>query len=120
MSFKTRMQAVAQRLTETYGELCSFTRTVEGVFIPTTGETGAGTISTYTAYGHPGSYSIDEIDNSTALSTDIRLIIELTSTRVVPLVGDVVSLNSTTYRVMSVNSLKAQGSDIAYILQLRI
>lgn len=117
MTFATNMQAVASNLLTKYGRSVSFSRTVEGAYNPTTSETGSGTITTYTGLAHPAPYTVAEIATGTVSVKDVKL---LTYCATLPLIGDTAIVDSDTYRVMNVDRVSAQGTDIIYRLQLRI
>lgn len=119
MSFATNMIATARRLIQTYGESITLQRVAEGAYVPTTGAVGAATTTNYTAYGAPVDYNQAEVDGATIRTTDIKLWLELPTT-VTPLVGDTATFNSVTHRVITVEKLRAQGSEIVYVLQLRV
>jgi hypothetical protein len=117
MTFSSRMTNTAIRLLTIYGEEILFSRSTEGAFVPSTGDVGTPNDLTYTGYGHPSPFNTDEVDENTILGSDIRLLVHKMTQ--IPLVGDVATFGGTDYRVMRVEKLKAQGSDIAYRLQLR-
>lgn len=120
MSFATEMIACARDLIQEFGESVSIQRVAEGAYDPTDGTVAAGTTTNYSAYGAPVDYNTNEIDGNTIRINDIKLWLETPTTGEVPAIGDVVTLNSTAYRVMNVEQLRAQGSDIVYLLQLRL
>lgn len=117
-NFSTRMATTALRLIVTYGEAITLTRVVEGAYDPATGSTGAPTTTPYSGYGAPTNYNKLEVDGQQVKTSDIRLLVHALS--VVPIPGDIVTLNSADYRVMDVDQTRAQGEDIIYTLQLRL
>jgi len=117
MSFASNMQAVALKLLLTYGEIVNISRTVEGNYNPATSEAEDTTTTSYQVYGHPSPYNVIEINGTTILATDIRLLIYSTT---LPLIGDVATVNGTAHRVESVRQIRAQATDIVYELQLRV
>ena len=119
MSFATNMIAVGRRLIQKYGESMTMQRVAEGAYDPTDGSVAAGTTTNYTAYGAPVDYNQEEVDGSSIRTTDVKLWLELPTTEV-PLIGDTATFNSTTYRVWNVENLRVQGTDVVYILQLRV
>lgn len=119
MSFSTNLISVGRRLLQTYGEELTFTRTVEGAYNPADGTTGAPTVTNFTAYSAPFDYEADEIDDKTILKNDIGLWVEKPTTEE-PIVGDTVVLASETYKIVLVENLRAQGTNIVYKLQLRL
>lgn len=119
MSFQSELKNAADLLLLELGESVSIQRVTEGSYTPSTGAVGAGSTITYTVYGAPSNYASSDIDNDLIQAADVKLIVQV-PTSYVPLVGDVVTLNSKAYRVMSVTNYRAQGGDCAFILQLRI
>ena len=120
MSFATNMLATAQRLIRAYGQSISFARVVEGAFVPTTGAVGAGTTSSYTAYGAPMSYRSTEIDNETIMQNDMFVWAEVNAAASVPAIGDVATISAVAYRIINVEKFVAQGSTLVYKLQVRL
>ena len=114
------MLATAQRLITAYGQSISFARVVEGDFVPSTGAVGAGTSSSYTAYGAPMSYKSTEIDNETIMQNDMFVWTEVNSAGSVPTIGDVATISAVAYRVINVEKFIAQGTTLVYKLQVRI
>lgn len=119
MSFSTNLIAVARRLLNTYGEELTFTRVAEGAYNVADGTVAAGTTTNYTADCASVDYNADEVDDKTILKNDIGLWIEKPASEV-PAVGDTVVLNSATYRLINVQTYRAQGTDIVYRAQLRL
>lgn len=122
MTFASDMQAVAAELLATvedggFGQQLTFTRIVAGDFVPATGVVNGNVTSTYTALCHPSQYNAEEIDGTLIKRDDVKLIAYTATT---PFVGDTVSLDSVSHRLQNVQRLKAQGTDIIYILQARI
>jgi hypothetical protein len=117
MSFASDMQTVADDLLTELGQELTFTRVVAGNFNPATGSTGAGTTTTYTAKCHPSQYQAQDIDGILILRDDVRVIAYCAT---VPLVGDYVTIDGVSHGVRNVQRIKAQGTDVVYILQARI
>ena len=120
MSFASNMVSSARRLIRTYGQNVTFSRVVEGSFIPTTGDIGASTSSTYNAYVAPMEYKASEIDNVSIMANDCLAWVEINASESIPVVGDVVTISGQIFRVMNVQKITAQGTTIVYKLQLRI
>ncbi len=120
MTFATNMLATAQRLIRAYGQSISFARVVEGAFVPSTGAVGAGTTSSYTAYGAPMSYKSTEIDNELIMQNDMFVWTEVNAAASVPAVGDVATISTFAYRVVNVEKYVAQASTLVYKLQVRL
>ena len=119
MSFQSELKNAADLLLEELGEVVSIQRVTEGAYVPSTGAVGAGSTITYTVYGAPSNYTSSDIDDDLVQMGDVKLIVQVPDTYV-PLVGDVATLNSKAYRVMSVTNYRAQGGYCAFILQLRV
>lgn len=118
MSFASDMQTVGSDLLSEFGELVTFKRISNVDFIPSTGAVPTGATTTFTAYGYPSNYTSAEIQSSSLIEyTDLKLTIESGST---PLIGDTARVNNTDYRVMDIRRVRAQASDIIYVLQLRV
>ncbi len=120
MTFATNMLATAQRLIRAYGQSVSFARVVEGAFVPTTGAVGAGTTSSYTAYGAPVSVTAREVNRTTIFEGDMFVWTEVNAASSVPTIGDVPTISGIAYRVISVEKFVAQGSTVVYKVQVRI
>lgn len=118
MSFSSNMINTARTLLSSKGESISFTRVTEGAYNPATSAVASGTTTNYTADGLPTQFSKNEIDGDLIQSSDIRLILEKPSTET-PAIGDTCVINSITYRVQDVTPIRAEGTDIFYIAQLR-
>lgn len=116
MTFATDMQAAALDLLTDFGQSLTFTRYSSNAYNPSTGGVDPVTSTTYTGYGHPSSYSSDEIDGTMIQVNDIKLLLYTTTT---PDIQDSVTIDSNLYRVENVEFVKAQGSNIYYKLQLR-
>lgn len=117
MTFATNMQAVASNLLTKYGRSVSFSRTVEGAYNPATSDTGSGTTTSYTGLAHPVPYTVAEIATGVVTVKDVKL---LTYCTTLPLIGDTAIVDGEVYRIMNVERVSAQGSNIVYRLQLRI
>lgn len=119
MSISSNLTAMARRLLGAYGENLTFTRVTEGAYNVADGTVAAGSTTNYTADCAPIPYTADEIDDKTILKTDISLWIEKPTSEV-PAVGDTVVLNSATYRLIEVETFRAEGTNVAYRAQLRL
>lgn len=119
MSFSSNLIAVARRLLLAYGENLTFGRDINGIYNPLDGSVSTLLSTTYTAYCAPMEFNKNEIDGTVIKKHDVKLIMEK-PTSAVPTVGDTVTLNSVKMRVINVEKVRAQGSDIIYILQVRV
>lgn len=117
MTFASDMQAVAFDLLTELGQTLTFTRVTAGDFVPTTGAVNGNLTSTYTALCHPSQYNSEEIDGTLIKRDDLRLIAYTATT---PLVGDTVTIDGLSHRLQNVQRIKAQGTDVVYILQARV
>jgi hypothetical protein len=117
MSFSGNLKQVAQTLLDTYGEPATFNRDIVTGYDPTTSEVTGVSTSSFTADVYPSNYLNNEVDNVTITTEDTRLIVEASGE---PEINDTVTFNNTTYRVMNVQQIRAQGVDVLYICQVRI
>lgn len=114
MSFNyTALQNSAGLLLQKFGRQLTFTRKTDGTYAPSTGTT-TQTSSTYTKYGCVFDYSDSEITG----------VIEQGDRRVLAeghgyIVGDTVSLDSETYRIVAVSKIQPAGTIVACNLQVR-
>lgn len=116
-AFSDGLTATALALLTKYGQDGSFSREVEGAYNPQTGEMGASTFTTFSGKVQPDQFMANEVDGTIIKRTDTKLLVNKTDTK--PLIGDVVTFGGEAYRVISNNSLIAQGADIIYILAVR-
>ena len=116
MSFYTGLQAVAANLLASKGQLLTFSRDTETAFSPGEGE-GQYNPSTYTGNGVALNYNKGEVDGTIVLKSDIKLILEATTTA--PVNGDKVTIDNIVYRVMSVKPTSPAGIVVIYEIQLR-
>ncbi len=116
MSFYTGLASTARKLIKSKGVLIGFSREDLSAFDPVTGNTNKSTAA-YTAYGIALNYSKAEINDSTVLKSDIKLIMEGIVSE--PLVGDLAVIDSVEYRVLMVKPTKPAGTAVIYEVQLR-
>ncbi len=108
----------AARLLAQYGEPLTVTFTDWAEYDPITGaDIGSSTTSTVNAVGYPSAYRTKEIDGVVIQAGDIRLILELITP--VPVVGCLVAIDGTTYRIMDIKSVRLSGANIIFICQIR-
>ena len=87
-------------------------------FDPITGDpTTAVPGQTIACKGYPSRYKSSEIDGSTIISGDVRLIMELVTPR--PTVNSTATVDAKTYRIMDLQPIRKSGADVVYIAQLR-
>ena len=115
----TALQSKAETLLRDNGQSITFSYTSGAVIDPATGTVSdSGTTETVTGYGIATNYNRAEIDGQAILASDLRLIVNNVSTE--PQVDWTVSVNSNTWRVMSVQPINPAGTNVIYICQLRI
>jgi hypothetical protein len=120
MSLSTTMIALARTELEDKGRAVSLQRVTEGAYDVTDGTVGAATTVNYSAFGLPDGYSAFEIDGTSIRNSDIKLWLSTPTTGEVPLVGDTATIDSVVHRIVNVNKIVAQGSNLIYELQCRI
>ncbi len=81
---------------------------------------GAGTTTSYTAYGAPMATPNQEVNGTTVLQDDTQVWLEVNASGSVPKVGDVCTISGIAYRVISIKNYIAQGAALLYKLQVRI
>ena len=108
----------AARLLAKYGEPLTVTFTDWAEYDPITGaDVGSSTTSTIVAVGYPSAYHTKEIDGSVIQAGDLRLILELIAP--VPVIGCLVEIDGTTYRIMDIKSVRLSGENVIFICQIR-
>tara|TARA_S200002703_G_scaffold132666_1_gene120541 strand:+ start:1785 stop:2135 length:351 start_codon:yes stop_codon:yes gene_type:complete len=110
----TALQTSAGSLLQNFGRQLTFTRTTDGAYDPNTGTTSP-TTSTFTKYGCVFEYSDSERGDQTIEEGDRRVLAEGHTYQV----GDKVSLDSETYRIISVSNIQPAGTIVACNLQVR-
>jgi len=116
-AFSDGLTSTALALLTKFGQDGTFTREAEGEYNPITGEVGPATITTFSGKVQPDQFQNNEIDGTVIKRTDTKLIVNKTDT--IPMTGDKVAFGGSTYRVVMVNKVIAQGADIIYILGVR-
>lgn len=110
----TALQTSAGSLLQNFGRQLTFTRTTDGAYDPDTG-TASPTTSTFTKYGCVFNYTDAERGDTNIEEGDRRVLAEGHSYQV----GDTVSLDSETYRIISVSNIQPAGTIVACNLQVR-
>lgn len=116
--FSDDMAQVAIDLISEFGEDASFERTVQGIYDPESGEAFSETTTLYSGMVVPNSYQESEIDGTIIQRDDLMLLSHKMNE--VPMVGDEVTLDSGSYRILNVKKTKANGADCLYTLQVRV
>ncbi len=117
-AFTDCIVTTARDLLTEFGESASFTKIVEGAYSTSDGTVAAGTTTNYSGFVVPVDYVNAEIDGEFVLQGDIKLFVEQTTTE--PSVGDVVTVNSIVYRVMSAKKYRVSSVNVLYELQVRV
>jgi len=108
----------AARLLAKYGEEVTITFTDWAEYDPITGAaSGSSMETTVNAVAYPSNYQTKEIDGTVIQAGDIRLILELIEN--IPVVGCLVLVDGTTYRIMHVKPIRLAGDNIIFICQIR-
>lgn len=116
MSFASDMKQIASELISEFGETLAITRESEGVFDATTGNVAVSSTQVFHVKANVSSYSDKEIDGNSILSTDMKLLVYSDTA---PAVGDTVEINDVVYRIMSVQPVRTQATNIVYRCQIR-
>lgn len=115
MSFNyTGLQSSATALIQKFGRQLTFTRTTKGAYSAATGKT-SDTTATFQKYCCVFDYSAAEVNNSTILQGDRRVLSEPHEYQV----NDSVSIDSKAYRVISISENKPAGTLLSVDLQVR-
>lgn len=110
----TGLQSSAQMLLQKFGQQLTFTRTTKGNYDPNTGQTSDSTAD-YTKYGCAFDYSDAEKADQTIQEGDRRVLAESHEYKI----GDKVSLNSETYRIVGISEIRPAATIVAVNLQVR-
>lgn len=115
MSFNYRALADSStELLKKFGRQLTFTRTTDGTFDPQTGKKSQ-TTTTFVKYGCVFDYTAQEIALNNIEAGDRRILAEGHAY----LVGDKVSLDGSSYRVVSVSNIQPAAVTVACNLQVR-
>lgn len=117
MSFVDNGRAAAVKLLTKFGKTRTFTYSTSDTYTTAT-QTNAKTPATFTGKAVSTNYVKTEIDGTSIQQGDIRLLVE--NTTVAPTTDSTVVIDTITYRLMNVENISPNGSNIMYICQLRI
>lgn len=113
------LQTTATRLLTDNGQSITLNYESAEVIDPATGVvTTPATNNSISGYGLATNYDITEIDGNAIEASDIRLLLSNISTR--PETGWTATVDSKVHRVMDVRQIKPAGTNVIYILQLRV
>ena len=108
------LQASASAMIQKFGREYTFTRTTKGAYSASTGTT-ADTSTTYTKYACVFDLSEQDSGGFIVVAGDRRMLAEGHAYEV----GDTVSLDAETYRIVAVSQTRPAGTTLAVNLQLR-
>ena len=115
MSFNYRaLSDSSTELLKKFGRQLTFTRTTDGAYVPATGQK-TQTTTTFTKYGCVFDYTAQEIALNNIEAGDRRILVEGHAY----LVGDKVSLDGSSYRVVSVSNIQPAAIVVACNLKVR-
>lgn len=116
MTFYGGLKSVASNLLQSKGQQVTFSRETSTGFDGATGKDQVN-MATYNGYGAAFNYNRTEIDDRLIQSSDIRFVMEATTT--VPINGDTTTIDGVIYRIMSVKVVSPGGTVVIYQVQLR-
>lgn len=109
-----RMQDTASQLLQRFGQELTFTRTTQGAYDPNTGQPSTSS-STFSKHCCVFDYSDTERAEETIQEGDRRVLAEAGDYRI----GDKVSIDSETYRVVNVSESSPSSTIVSVTLQVR-
>lgn len=110
----TPLQSSATALIQRFGKQLTFTRVTKGAYDPNTGQTSDSS-ATYTKYACVFDYSNTEVNDTTILQGDRRLLAEAGDYEV----NDTVSIDSKDYRIISISENKPSDTQMSVNIQVR-
>jgi hypothetical protein len=116
-AFYNSLKATASNLLGNFGAVATFTRSIQSNYDPTTGQTLTST-EVFTAKAAGFGYKVEEVNESSILSTDIKLIVE--SDVYVPEVDDTLVWNGITYIIVFVSPVQPANQAVIYECQIRV
>jgi hypothetical protein len=118
MSFDYSVSAAAaSRMLSRFGRSLTLVRTVTAAYDPETGSASQHDIR-YTGTGVTLAYATREIDETTIRAGDQRLLLSVDNVPQ-PKEGDLIELDSDSYRVIRCESVAPAGVEVLYRVQLR-
>ena len=118
MSIYDNFAVTAKKLLAKYGAAAVVTNTTGGVSNPATGAIEGATTTVLNGNGFATSYKNTDVDGSSILKSDVKVIIEKTASA--PVKGSTCAINGKVYRVMEVMPISPAGTDVIYIMQCRV
>lgn len=113
-----RFVTSARRIITRFGQAVTFTRSTPGTYDTTTRTTAAPSVSNYSGIAVVRDFTAFEKDLESVQQDDVKLLMDQTST--VPIIDDVVTINSKTYKILEITTNVVNGVTITYELQLRL
>jgi hypothetical protein len=112
-----RLDRDVKKLIDRYGYDITLSRTnVGGTYSTTTGKVGSGSTTTATLRGVFVNYEQEDIDGTSVLADDRKLLVQARGLNVAPKKGDLVAGD---VQIVSVRTIKAGATTIAYVCQAR-
>lgn len=115
MSFYSNLSNIALNQIKAKGILLTFSTVTVDSFDPELGRNNT-TASTYSSYGLSLNYKSGLIDGTIIKSGDIRLLMDSTTE---PKINDKVTIDSKSYKIISVKQTNPAGIAVMYEAQLR-
>ncbi len=112
------LELIVLGLLEEFGELATFSRVVEGAYVPGDGSVGAGTSSNFTAYVVPNIVSNNEKPDSIVKDGAHELLAMHATSE--PLIGDKVTYDSRDFRIQQVDKTRLSGNTLLYTLRVHV
>lgn len=110
----TPLQSSATALIQRFGKQLTFTRVTKGAYDPNTGQTSDSS-STYQKHACVFDYSNAEVNDTTILQGDRRLLAEAGDYEV----NDTVSIASKVYRIISISENQPSDTQMSVNIQVR-
>lgn len=107
---------ISADLLKEFGQILAIKRIAEKHYDPASGNNEIVT-ENYSGYGCAFNYSTNEIDGTRIQTGDMVILLE--KTPVMPMIGDIVKLDSVEMRVINVERICPAGIDVLYKLQVR-
>jgi len=120
-SLSLKMTATASRLINKYGAAITITRTIPGTFSAATQTQTTPTTTSDTLKGTIEEYKAHEIDGESIRYGDKKILVPKSDLQnlLEPKPGDIISIDSKTYRVVSHEGLSAGDSFAGFYIQAR-
>lgn len=115
-----RLQQTAKSQISANGEIATVTHIVPGSRDPSNPSKWLpSSTQTYTGKAFLSSYTEQEIDGSSILANDSKVLMAFTEFNYVPIPGDTVTIAGTVFQVVYVRKVRLEAQNILLILQVR-